>query len=383
MRFLVVGNPENRRLTAFAAAVHAAGHEADLLSWSDLLRGRADLKERAEGAVVKLDSPGEDFEVERRLIALGAEVEDREHPDAEFVSAGHALDLPPDRGRIRYARQWYRGFQQLLRTCARDFVAAPPQLLFNRPATIALQFDKPRCHERVREAGVEVAPALTRVDSYEALRDELRTAGWSRVFVKLSWGSSASGVLALQVRPGRVQAETSVELTREGGEVRLYNSLRVRRYTEEAEVALIVDTLAREGLHVERWLPKASLEGRVFDLRVLVIGGRARQAVVRSSRSPLTNLHLDNERGDLSAVQARLGRAGWEAVEELAVRACAPLPGLYAGVDVLIRSTWKGAAVVEVNAFGDLLPRLRHEGETCYEAEINEVLRRVATRRPQ
>lgn len=377
MRFLVVGNPENRRLSAFAEAVRAAGHEPDLLSWRDLLEGRVRLRDRSQDAVVKLDSPGEDFEVTRRLLALGAEVEDREHPDAELLSVKAALELAPDRGLIRCPRQWYRGFQELLRSCSREFVAAPPRLLCNRPATIALQFDKPRCHERLSEAGVEVAPALPQVGSYAELRAAMETAGWSRVFVKLSWGSSASGVLALQVGRERIQAQTSVELVGEGASARLYNSLRIRRYTDEAEIALIVDALAREGVHVERWIPKASIAGRVFDLRVHVLGGRPRHAVVRSSRSPLTNLHLGNERGDLAAVQERLGPQGWADLEELAVRACQPLPGLYAGVDVLIQSSWERQAVVEVNAFGDLLPRLLHEGEGCYEAQVQEVLRRL------
>ena len=56
----------------------------------------------------------------------------------------------------------------------------------------------------------------------------------------------------------------------------LYNSLRVRVYETSGEVAAIVDALAPDGLHVERWLPKAALGGRVVDLRVVVVAGGRR-----------------------------------------------------------------------------------------------------------
>jgi len=79
------------------------------------------------------------------------------------------------------------------------------------------------------------------------------------VFVKPAHGSSASGVLALQVGRGRVMATTSVQLSDDGT---LYNSLRVRRYDDERSVAAIVDRLAPDGLHVEQWFPKAAVDGR-------------------------------------------------------------------------------------------------------------------------
>src|SRR5690606_33743462 len=107
----------------------------------------------------------------------------------------------------------------------------------------------------------------------------------------------------------------------------LHNSLRVRRVTGEREVAALVDALAPERLHVERWWPKASLgDGRAADLRVVVVAGRATHAVVRTSRSPMTNLHLGGQRGDLAAAVAAAGE-NWAAALETAERAAACFPG--------------------------------------------------------
>jgi hypothetical protein len=178
-------------------------------------------------------------------------------------------------------------------------------------------------------------------------------AGWSRVFVKPAHGSSASGVVAFAVAGTRVQAVTSVEPTPDG----LFNSLRVRRYDRAADVAAIVDRLAPDGLHVERWLPKAALADRIVDVRVVVVAGRATHAVVRAGRGPLTNLHLGNARGDLGALRAAAGPEHWAAAMRTCERAAACFPGsLQVGVDLMFGIGWRRHAVAEVNAFGDLLP---------------------------
>ena len=149
---------------------------------------------------------------------------------------------------------------------------------------------------------------------------------------------------------------------------------------------MLVDALAPDGLHVERWLPKASQRGRVADLRVVVVAGRATHAVVRTSRSPMTNLHLGGARGDLDHVRAAVETAGgsWSAALAVCERAAACFPDtLCVGVDLLPSTGWRRFAVGEVNAFGDLLPRLTGlpgsgaEGLDTYGAQIAAVLDRA------
>jgi hypothetical protein len=232
-------------------------------------------------------------------------------------------------------------------------------------------FDKRACHDRLSRAGVPVPPALPAVPrDYGELRAAMRHAGWHRVFVKPTHGSSASGVIALQVGPGRVMAMTSVE---RAGDGRLFNSLRVRACRDEAEVATMVDRLAPDGLHVERWFPKAGLAGRVIDLRVLVVAGEPTHAVVRASHGPLTNLHLGNARGDLTAVRTAMGRPAYDAALRDCVRAAGCFPGsLHAGVDLLVGTGWRRHAIAEVNAFGDLLPELLDDGgRDSYTAQLH------------
>ncbi|MEV0280698.1 STM4014 family protein [Streptomyces sp. NPDC050610] len=360
-RFAVVGNPGNRRVTLFTAAVRDAGLPAPrVLPWREVLREGARF---APGETVRIDSPGEDEEVERLLRGAS------------------------DPARVEGAALWYARFTAAVREVAAAARAAGATVL-SAPQDIAVLFDKRLCHGVLRTAGVPVPMSPTSggaaepVRGWADVRARLASAGLRRAFVKPAHGSSASGVLAVEAAgPGRVRATTSVERTADG---RLFNSLRVRRYSTEAEVAAIVDALAPDGLHIERWLPKASQRGRAADLRVVVVGGRATHAVVRTSRSPMTNLHLGGTRGDLAAARAaaEAAGAGWSEVLGRCEQAAACFPGtLCVGVDLLPGSGWRRFAVGEVNAFGDLLPGLTGlagsgaESLDTYGAQVAAVLR--------
>ena len=235
-------------------------------------------------------------------------------------------------------------------------------------------FDKPRCQSRFAQAGIPVPRSLGPVRCYEELRATMREAGCPSVFVKIAHGSSASGVVAYRAGGDRQEALTTVEMVHGDGDLRLYNSRLIRRYHKPSEVAELIDALAREGVQVEEWLPKAQIEDNVFDLRVVVIDGQARHVVVRMGPGPMTNLHLGNRRGDLSDVVARMGTDAWQAARRTCERAAAVFPqSLLLGIDLLIAPDFRRFAVLEANAFGGLLPGVLCAGNDTYEAEVRAV----------
>ncbi|WP_328951612.1 STM4014 family protein [Streptomyces sp. NBC_00184] len=366
-RLAVVGNPGNRPIGLFQDAVSAAGlPRARTLPWLDVLRGKAAF---LTGETVRIESPGEDPEVDRLLRGVD------------------------DPARVEGSALWYARFTSAVRDVSRAATAAGA-LLLDTPGDIAVLFDKRRCHGVLDAAGVPVPTSPTSgpggrpVRGWADVRTLMADHRLPRVFVKLAHGSSASGVMAVETAgPGRIRAATSVERDPAG---RLYNSLRVRRLTTEREVAAIVDALAPDGLHIERWLPKASQRGRAADLRVVVVDGRATHAVVRTSRSPMTNLHLGGARGDLDEARAAVEAAGgsWAGALAVCERAAAAFPDtLCVGVDLLPATGWRRFAVGEVNAFGDLLPGLTGlpgsgaEGLDTYAAQVAAVLNRARNHR--
>jgi hypothetical protein len=355
-RFAVVGNPENRRIALFEDAVRAAGLPAPrIVPWTDVLHARG--ADFADDELVRIDSPGENTEVDRRL--RGAH----------------------DPTRVEGSARWYAGF-------IRAVSGLRGGVRLDDPDDLAVLFDKRLCHAVLDAAGVPVpasptsGPQGAAVRGWDDVRALMREHRMPRLFVKPAHGSSASGVLAVESGGGgRIRATTSVELDADG---RLFNSLKVRRYEREQDIAAVVDALAPDALHVERWLPKASQDGRAADLRVVVVAGRATHAVVRTSRSPLTNLHLGGRRGDLDTARAAVEAAGarWTDLLGVCEQAAACFPRtLCVGVDLLPAVGWRRAAVGEVNAFGDLLPHLTGlpgsgaEGLDTYAAQVAAVLR--------
>jgi hypothetical protein len=375
--FVIVGNPASRRIALFDAALAGRGlAPARVLAWADLLAGRASLCNLVRaGDVVRLESPGRDFEVERALLAAGAEEPDEDDPASQHyarISQSQVAALRFDKGQILFPRQWYLGFRAALRRIAQQLESCRPHRLTNGTVDVEIMFDKCLCHARLRDGGVAVPGALPPVRGFDELLARMTAAGWRRVFVKLAHGSSASGVVALEVGSGgKLQAITTVEMIREDGELKLYNSRRLRTYRDPRQIAELIDALARHRIHLERWLPKAGIDGKVFDLRVVVIDRRACHTVVRLSRSPLTNLHLLNERADSALVRARMGESAWSAAMAGCERAMECFPAsIHGGVDLLIAPDFRRHAVLEVNAFGDLLHGVKWRGAGTHEAEI-------------
>ncbi|MFJ4776558.1 STM4014 family protein [Streptomyces sp. NPDC088762] len=346
-RWAVVGNPENRRVGLFTQAVREAGlPEPRVVPWTDVLHAGG--AEFAADEFVRLDSPGENAEADRVL---------------------RGLDDPT---RVEGGARWYARFTGAVRTLTGG-------IRVDDPDELAVLFDKRLCHRALQLAGVPVPHSPTSgggtpVRGWDDVRALMDAHGMPRAFVKPAHGSSASGVVAVEAAGrGRIRATTSVETADDG---HLHNSLRLRRLTSEREVAALVDALAPDGLHLERWWPKASLDGRTADLRVVVVAGRATHAVVRTSRSPMTNLHLGGRRGDLTAATLAAG-PHWAEALRICERAAACFPGtLCVGVDLLPAVGWRRFAVAEVNAFGDLLPGLTGlpgsgaEGLDTYAAQV-------------
>jgi len=298
------------------------------------------------------------------------------------LSRGQINELAFDRGLILNSRQWYLGFGHLLERIDQETADCEAVTKMNEPADVAIMFDKCRCHSLCRAAEIPVAESLGPVESYDELVQRMDESGRRRVFVKLAHGSSASGVVALYRNGKRQRAVTTAELVREGGDVRLYNSLRPRCYTDSSDIRIVVDTLCQQGVHVEEWLPKASLGKATFDLRVVVIGGAAQHVVVRQSRGPMTNLHLGNRRGDVAELQRRMGVERWSDMLATCERTMKLFPGtLHAGIDICLSPGFRKHAVLEVNAFGDLLPGVLCDGKDTYTAEMEAVLSQVAVAR--
>jgi glutathione synthase/RimK-type ligase-like ATP-grasp enzyme len=373
LNFVLIANPETRRVQLFQQALERCGlPPARSISYADLLACRCELAQfDSPDTIFRFDAPERSFEVDRGLIAAGAELE----PEGRHqrISASAAAQLPEDLGRIWYQRQWYLGWCEYLKTWTANLQGR----ILNHPDDIIIMFDKVRCQQILAAAGIPI-PSILSIDpndSKSKIAKLMDDRNIPRVFIKLAHGSSASGVVAYDRRNGSERAITTVERVVEGGELRFYNSRLIRQYRDADAIADIINFLAGESVQIETWLPKARLEGREFDVRVVVIGGKARQSVIRVGNSPMTNLHLGNDRREITDLPTGLSPTIWAEMLATCERAAACFPNtFYCGIDLLIAPNLQDHYIIEINAFGDLLQGITWNGEDTYTTQVKMLL---------
>jgi hypothetical protein len=358
-RFVVIGNPQNRRITLFTEALCEAGQAPpEVVPWLELLRDPDRLRAVDPGpALVRVDSCGEDFAVERELLFRGG------------LPGAHAIE--ERRGEVIAPALSHRGFQNALAELAAALRERPEWTVLNLPDEIEELFDKRRTSRRFRDAGVPVPEFLDEVPtSSAALLDACRARGWKQVFVKPTMGSSASGVLLVTIGAKGAVVRTSLEWDAP----RWFNNLRLSHYRAPADVARALEFVLAQGAQVERAIPKARLAGAFFDCRVLCIAGEPRFVVVRQNTHPITNLHLGGWRGSVDELRATLEPGAWERMLATCRKVASLYRSLHLGLDVLFEEDLLHHRVIEANAFGDLLPNLTLEGRSVYRWEIEAAL---------
>jgi glutathione synthase/RimK-type ligase-like ATP-grasp enzyme len=357
---LLIAPPDSRRVRAIQNSLNEKSlPPARILSWLELLRGAP--LEVNDHTIIKLESPAEDWETDKAMLEFG----DIPDPDGEYLRVSGNLEY--ELGAFYSSRQWYLGFCRAL-GLIKTQLEALGKTAINHPDDIAIQFDKRATHAMLEGAGISVPPALAPVRNFAELEAQMTQRGCKRVFVKLAHGSGAAGAIALETHRGQWQAISTVEMASGG---RLFNTRRLWTYRRLEQVVRLVDLVCQHRVHVELWLPKATFQNRIFDLRVVTVAGQPKQVLVRSSRGTITNLHLGNERGDWAAVRQKLGDAVWEQVSSSCTACMALFPrSLYSGVDVLLQPDWQRHAILELNAFGDYHRNVFFEGLDTYQTEL-------------
>jgi hypothetical protein len=362
-QFVLFGVPDDKRTALFQAALarlHLA--PAVVVAYRDLVEAKVHLRDCVpSGVVLRLESSGKDLDTQRLFWELGA-TDKTPYPDT--------------RGSLVNPLRIYRGMQRTFAMLATQLAACPPYRWMNPPADVLLMFDKRACYEHLQAHSIAQAPRLfaEAPRTFAEVQTCMQQQRLPAIFIKLAHGSSAIGAVAYRWQP-RLHQHQAFTTVRESGQ-QLYNSRQIRTITDEATIAALYGRLsALDDLHIEAWLPKAAMQGQVFDLRVLLIGGKVQHIVARLSRTPFTNLHLLNQRGEVDAIRARMRPARWEALLATCERVAQAFPqSLYMGLDVLIRADWRDHAVLEVNAFGDLLNDVLYAGKDTYTCEIEALL---------
>lgn len=365
-RYVVVANPDSKRWLAYEPELRgfwqARGVAADveLVPWSVVVPRAGNLAGLAafdRPAIVRLESPGRDWDVARQLLRLGAR--ERQRADADDF-----LALPYQKGKLVEPLLFFEGFRRALAGLRESFRTRPHLHVLSDPDDVAEMFDKNATCARLAGAGLPVPPTL-------GPGEELPP--WRTTYVKLNTGSSASAIVVLTQQP-ELSGQSSVVRLPDG----YYSSRRLATY-RGPDLAAVLDFLRSQEVCVQQGVRMATVEGRNFDVRVICIHGQPRFTIFRLSWLPMTNLHLGGTRGDWATCRAAIPTRAWlDALDH-----CAEAAALYraeaVGIDLLFEAGFQRHYLIEVNAFGDFFPGLVDEaGRSIAAVEIEETARRLS-----
>lgn len=359
---LLLATADSKRVRLLQAARAQLGlPPARVLAWRDWLDQPTLLDAALEQpARFKIEPPGDDALAHLHLLRAGCRLLDRPPVRA------------PEHGELLAMDAWFAGFAAAMDRLASQLAALPHARVANAPADICLMTDKLACQRHLTAHAVPTPALLGRVDGYDHLQALLQEHQRDRVYLKPRYGSSASGVVAYRHnRAGRQQATTSASMVHTGSGIRLFNVKRIARYARATEIAALVDALAAQELYAEAWLDKPRSGNHHFDVRAVAIGSLPAHRVARLGTHMMTNLHLDNQRGDAAALLNATDMAALEATVRQAAQAF-PASAV-TGYDLVVRHA--RAHVLEANAFGDLLPGLLWQGHDTYAAQLRALLR--------
>jgi glutathione synthase/RimK-type ligase-like ATP-grasp enzyme len=370
-RIVALGPSSGSRLTSFIrACTEYFGHSPAILSWQDFLSA-PDRLETALGpkAFLRIDTPDRDIGSMAALYRLGM---------SSTAAAGYATLQGDDLaglsdGAIGSPAQLSHGLVAGIEAAA-TIAERCGAIVSCTAKEVALAFDKTESLRVLRAAGIPTPRTLPGVAGWEALIAAMENVRMPRVFVKLRHGSAAAGMIAVARNGAQWIASTTAVL---GGDGKLRATKRVRRVLDRTELAQLVDRLAPLGLHCEEWLPKIGIGDRTADLRLVMIGD-AIVPVLRTSRHPMTNLHLDGGRASPARLIQRIGDAAWHEAIESARKAARCFPGLHTtGVDLAILADGRRHAVLEVNAFGDYIKDVAVDGLDSHQMQVRSIEARL------
>ena len=315
-RIILIGEADSKRTEFFLKAANKQQVSVEFYPWSEWKA------QDIEGGVVKIDPPSFG---EYNILSLPEKIQEYREHLLELEETGKEKGI----------------------------------CFLNPPSGILQLLDKVACKEELQNHHLAVTTMIGKnPENYMELKAQMTEKKVWSVFLKPVYGSGAAGILALSMQPvtGKVVAYTAARV--EHGV--LLQQKRIRKITDEKEVEKIVNAITSIDTIVERWHPKAALEGAPFDFRVLWQFGHLEYIVARKSSTPITNLHLNN--GAVLQEEIFQSRSSWnyedlrKDMENLCREAMAVFPEVcVAGLDVMLDKKTGKPRIIEMNGQGDLL----------------------------
>jgi len=386
---IILGHQSDPRVQGFLQALQQRGvNDASVIDytadWSQPLPSLV-----KPDTLLRIESPGFDLAAIRQLMQRGNSQLEAE--GLTPLSSREMTELTVENGAFIPPHAVYFGLRQRLFEL-QDLLADTSHIsCMNHVPDILTFYDKQACHQQLAQHDIPQARPLYNIQSYDALRDAMQQQGLANVFIKTRYGSGASGIIALKTagnkagNAGRTGTKLHAYTTLEQADGslhkgRLYNRRKLVTLTTESQLKPLVNQLCQWGVHCEAWLPKASIDGQRCDCRLVVVNGEPEFAVLRKSHTPMTNLHLLNDRADIATLRDIMDQQDWESLLNTARKLSAIFPkSFHFSPDIAVHQNKQRHSVLEVNAFGDYIRHCQVNGMNTYEWELEQWSKRNGT----
>src|SRR4051812_10041780 len=177
-RYVAIANPDGKRWQAYERELLAFWRgrgvrpEVEVVPWAVIVPRDGDLdglEAFDRPALVRLESPGRDWEVARRLLQAGSRA-------VPGQGATDWMALPYRKGYLVRPGLLYQGFRRGLEGLRRSFARRPHLRPLPCPLAVAELFDKNATSERLAAHGIPCPPALPPPATPEELLERLRQA---------------------------------------------------------------------------------------------------------------------------------------------------------------------------------------------------------------
>lgn len=327
---ILIGEEGSKRTDYMKKAAASLDTGLEVIGWDALLKG-IDLR-LFEGAAVKIDPPS-------------------------FQTA-HLLDMQ------KHLEEYRDVLQRLAQAECR---------FLNPPGSIWQLLDKRETKLLMQGRGIPVTQMFSEdIRTAEQLLERMERKHCYSVFVKPRYFSGAAGVAAFRIHPvsGKMRLYTSCRT--EGKQ--LVNTKKLFALNDRREILPLLNQLLLLDCVVERWHPKADFQKKSFDLRIVFQFGHVAHVVVRQSKGPITNLHLNNQALDLQALG--LEEKIWKEIVGVCEQAVSFFPNLsMAGIDILLERETLRPLIIEMNGQGDLIYQDIYGENRIYREQVRELCR--------
>lgn len=242
-------------------------------------------------------------------------------------------------------------------------------LFLNSPKAILDTLNKRYTKEVLMENHISVTDVIAaNISSVKQLFEIMESRRAYSVFIKPVNYSGAAGIAAFRINPvaGRMKLYTTCVPLEDG---RLYNTKKLYISEDEKEITYILEKLLKLDTIAEKWYPKDNFNDKSYDLRVVYQFGHIEHIVVRQSKGPFTNLHLNNQAANIEELE--LKDYVLSEIEQICRRAVSLFDGLnVAGIDIMLDRGSRKPRIIEINGQGDLIYQDIYSENKIYKKQI-------------